>query len=544
MQRSQRSFVLSEHAVHLVMSEVRCHIGNALQQDIWCRSSHIACTSRLQGCMRATSHWQHTHEDRVGNKQHHRAACTVAATHTCKQQQSVPIERSHIPCRRLLNAAPSHQQRFVPGSTSFSTVAHWMGWLYHSHHHCPPSRGTSDAPLAYMRSVHAGTVQEEEPEVDDNTTQPAPSAQQYQYHEELTFDAEGFAVAHALTPLAVAERQRKAEVDLQAALATAADPVARTEALQDSLSGMLCVLQLLPDDTSDWIATYLGFHSVAAMVALRGDLAGAHVAQVCINAAKYCKADSAAAAQLSGSAASGGVVHAQLQELLLDDGLPTLLRLTDGSEIELPKALQCVYVLANLSRLNQLLRTRPGLVAPDGVLLSMIDGRGGGDSMGRLEAGQNLLKSPESHAEKLRGFRELFSALRRLGVSRTLHRVACIEGLDGAISGLTIRIGRHVPAAAWPLTDVLAMLYREHSRSKYGTEPFDIQGGANPRPAGLPCSVLLLGGPASGKTTILRDISKQLSVRLGLGRRVVIVDSSSEIGGQAQVHPACFLSRD
>ena len=124
-----------------------------------------------------------------------------------------------------------------------------------------------------MRSVHAGTVQEEEPEVDDNTTQPAPSAQQYQYHEELTFDAEGFAVAHALTPLAVAERQRKAEVDLQAALATAADPVARTEALQDSLSGMLCVLQLLPDDTSDWIATYLGFHSVAAMVALRGDLA-------------------------------------------------------------------------------------------------------------------------------------------------------------------------------------------------------------------------------------------------------------------------------
>ena len=53
----------------------------------------------------------------------------------------------------------------------------------------------------------------------------------------------------------------------------------------------------------------------------------------------------------------------------------------------------------------------------------------------------------------------------------------------------------------------------------------------------VPNSVLLLGRPGVGKTTVIREMARVLSDELH--KRVVIVDTSNEIGGDGDVpHPA------
>ena len=55
-------------------------------------------------------------------------------------------------------------------------------------------------------------------------------------------------------------------------------------------------------------------------------------------------------------------------------------------------------------------------------------------------------------------------------------------------------------------------------------------------------SILLLGRPGVGKTTAIREISRVLSVECG--RRVVIVDTSNEIGGDGDIpHPGIGNAR-
>ena len=53
----------------------------------------------------------------------------------------------------------------------------------------------------------------------------------------------------------------------------------------------------------------------------------------------------------------------------------------------------------------------------------------------------------------------------------------------------------------------------------------------------VPNSVLFLGRPGVGKTTVIREMARVLSDELH--KRVVIVDTSNEIGGDGDVpHPA------
>ncbi len=102
----------------------------------------------------------------------------------------------------------------------------------------------------------------------------------------------------------------------------------------------------------------------------------------------------------------------------------------------------------------------------------------------------------------------------RTGIERTLHRIACIRDRYREIVGFTFRAGRTVPDAARPIADVLA--------------------------AGR--SVLVVGPPGSGKTTILRSAAEILANQLG--RRTVIADTSNEIGGDGQIaHPAIGAAR-
>ena len=57
-----------------------------------------------------------------------------------------------------------------------------------------------------------------------------------------------------------------------------------------------------------------------------------------------------------------------------------------------------------------------------------------------------------------------------------------------------------------------------------------------------PSSILILGRPGIGKTTVIRDISRTLAD--DMHRRVVIVDTSNEIGGDADIaHSAIGSAR-
>lgn len=105
-----------------------------------------------------------------------------------------------------------------------------------------------------------------------------------------------------------------------------------------------------------------------------------------------------------------------------------------------------------------------------------------------------------------------FDADNRGGIERTLHRISAIRNRAGEVVGLTCRVGRAVYGALDIIQDI-------------------ILSGKN---------VLLLGAPGVGKTTILREAARILADN----KRVVIVDTSNEIGGNGDVpHPAVGHAR-
>ncbi len=100
----------------------------------------------------------------------------------------------------------------------------------------------------------------------------------------------------------------------------------------------------------------------------------------------------------------------------------------------------------------------------------------------------------------------------RAGIERTLHRIAAIRNRRGDVIGLTCRVGR----AVYGTIDIIRDL---------------IESGK---------SVLLLGRPGVGKTTMLREAARVLADK----KRVIIVDTSNEIGGDGDVpHPAVGRAR-
>jgi stage III sporulation protein SpoIIIAA len=105
-----------------------------------------------------------------------------------------------------------------------------------------------------------------------------------------------------------------------------------------------------------------------------------------------------------------------------------------------------------------------------------------------------------------------FDADNRAGIERTLHRISAIRNRRGHIVGLTLRVGRAVYGTVDIIQDI-------------------IESGK---------SVLILGRPGVGKTTLLREAARILAEN----KRVVIVDTSNEIGGDGDVpHPAVGKAR-
>ncbi len=105
-----------------------------------------------------------------------------------------------------------------------------------------------------------------------------------------------------------------------------------------------------------------------------------------------------------------------------------------------------------------------------------------------------------------------FDADNRAGLERTLHRISGIRNRRGNIVGLTCRVGRAVYGTIEIIQDL-------------------IESGK---------SILILGRPGIGKTTMLREAARILSEK----NRVIIVDTSNEIGGDGDVpHPAVGRAR-
>ncbi|XP_020537012.1 protein SEEDLING PLASTID DEVELOPMENT 1 isoform X2 [Jatropha curcas] len=98
-----------------------------------------------------------------------------------------------------------------------------------------------------------------------------------------------------------------------------------------------------------------------------------------------------------------------------------------------------------------------------------------------------------------------FAIDNRAGISRTLHRISAIRNRKGHIIGLTCRVGRAIQGSAGLLRDL-------------------VQDGA---------SILLIGPPGVGKTTIIREMARMLAN--DYKKRVMIVDTSNEIGGDGDI---------
>ena len=98
-----------------------------------------------------------------------------------------------------------------------------------------------------------------------------------------------------------------------------------------------------------------------------------------------------------------------------------------------------------------------------------------------------------------------FSTDNRAGIERTLHRISCIRNRQSLINGLTCRVGRAIFGTISVIRDLLELGH----------------------------SILVLGKPGIGKTTIIREIARVLSEEME--KRVIIIDTSNEIGGDSDI---------
>src|SRR5713101_6006114 len=107
-----------------------------------------------------------------------------------------------------------------------------------------------------------------------------------------------------------------------------------------------------------------------------------------------------------------------------------------------------------------------------------------------------------------------FGGDNRAGIERTLHRISALRNRAGKVVGLTCRVGRAVYGTVEILRDIV-----ESGRS-----------------------MLFLGRPGVGKTTMLREVARVLAD--DLGKRVVVVDTSNEIAGDGDIpHPGIGRAR-
>ena len=125
-----------------------------------------------------------------------------------------------------------------------------------------------------------------------------------------------------------------------------------------------------------------------------------------------------------------------------------------------------------------------------------------------------FISGPEYLSQKIISWQDIdyitkrvskFSNENRAGIERTLHRISCIRNRQFLINGLTCRVGRAVFGTISIVRDLL-----ESEKS-----------------------ILILGRPGFGKTTIIREIARVLADEME--KRVIIIDTSNEIAGDSDI---------
>ena len=210
-------------------------------------------------------------------------------------------------------------------------------------------------------------------------------------------------------------------------------------------------------------------------------------------------------------------------EIVVDPGRPLSVRFADGTESELEN---CHMSITEALELLKESRQRLGLDfgAP------------------------NAAAGPRGLPSK---YDNIFSSDNRAGIPSTLHRISAMRGRQGEFYGLTYRIGRHLEGVGDLIHDVLAQLSSTQpaaaataaaalgsnfltefdgtttsfSASKHSQDPSTT-------------SLLLLGPPGTGKSTLLRDVARILANTFQ--KRVVVVDTSNEIAGEGGIPHACI----
>ena len=102
----------------------------------------------------------------------------------------------------------------------------------------------------------------------------------------------------------------------------------------------------------------------------------------------------------------------------------------------------------------------------------------------------------------------------RAGIGRTLHRISAIRNRSGKVVGLSLRVGRAVYGTIRIIEDLIF----------------------------TGKSLLLVGKPGVGKTTMLREVARVLAE--DAHKRVIVVDTSNEIAGDGDIpHPGIGRAR-
>ncbi|KAG7377759.1 BTB and MATH domain-containing protein 41 [Phytophthora pseudosyringae] len=131
-------------------------------------------------------------------------------------------------------------------------------------------------------------------------------------------------------------------------------------------------------------------------------------------------------------------------------------------------------------------------------------------SLGR--DGRNVSKETVDNVIRNLGGEMRIGGDNRAGIDRQLHRISVMRSKTDEVFGFTMRVGRALRNSACVLTDLL--LSEKHADK----------------------SVLVLGHPGSGKTTLIRDVARCVSETM---ENVCIIDTSNEIGGDGLVPHEC-----